>query len=143
MSRPEKMAEAIHLRGRGHAWSFIGDKVDTPIWTVRRWCSTPEALQQMAAVARETAPSAEQAATIAGDYLLDVVTGEEQAAEVPDRIRAASVLMANRQRMIEVAAKAKEADAATSQAKTADELATLEAEAQAYLADARKRQGER
>ena len=149
MSKPEKIAEAIQFRARGHSWREIGRRLETAESTVRLWLSTPDALRELAQVACEAAPDAEQAATIAGDYLLGVVTGEEcttdeegneHAAPYSDRIRAASVLMANRQRMIEVEAKAKEADAAASQAKTADELADLEAKAQAYLDEVRRRQ---
>jgi len=135
MSRPEKIKAAIQYRARGHAWREIGRRLDTAESNVRRWLSTPEVRRELAQVACEAAPDAEHAATIASDYLLGVVTGEElvtdpetgeaYASAASDRIRSASVLMANHQRMIEVQAKAKEADVAAGQVKTADELMEL------------------
>lgn len=142
MSRPEKISQAIGLRARGHAWRYIGATLDTPESTVRLWLSTPEAMLDIARVAREITPSADHAADLAGAYLLAIVMGDELDVTSADRIKAAAVIMGNRQRMIEVTAKSREADAATSQATTADELAAMEIAAAEYLAEVQRRQGE-
>ena len=138
--RDAKIDEAIHMRAKGNTFQFIGDTIGHPESTVRLWLSEPDVAAKVAAVARENMPDAETAARTAGAYLMSVIGGEEADAQPGDKIRAASVIMANHQRMIEVTAKSREADAATSQAKTADELRALEAEAQAYLAEVAKRQ---
>jgi len=135
-----KLEAVVRYRAQGHTQQWIADDLDVPRETVRNWLQSPDVLARVATVAREAMPDAETAARTAGAYLMSVIGGEEADAQPGDKIRAASVIMANHQRMIEVTAKSREADAATSQAKTADELRALEAEAQAYLAEVAKRQ---
>jgi len=137
MSRDEKIAAAIRYRARGHSLRFIGDKLDTAFRHVKEWLDTPEAQHEIAQVVRDELPDLADDGDLARQLLRDQVNDAD--AEEPLRQKAAAVLLANQSRAIEVAAKAKEADAATSLAVTAEGLAQLEAEAQAHLVEINKR----
>lgn len=136
MSKPEKLAQAIQYRGRGHALPFISAKLDVPISTLHDWLM-PYA-DEIGTVARETLPEVSDDVIAARIHLRQRLANP--GVEGRERDKCAAILLANASRMVEVAAKSREADAATSQAKTADELRALEAEAQAYLAEVAKRQ---
>ena len=120
---------------------YTADKLGVSHPTILEWTSTPEALVEIDQVTRESLPDLDDDGHLARQLLRDQTNDAD--ADPPLRQKAAAVLLANQSRAIEVAAKAKEADAATSQAKTAAQLKTLETEAMEYLDEVRKRQSER
>ena len=140
MSRDEKIQAAIQYRARGHSLRWIGRRLAVANTTVLAWTTTPEAQSMIQQDAREYLPALDDDARLARIHLRDRLA--DDGVEGAERDKVAAVLLSNHNRAIEVAAKAKEADAAASQALTADELRKLETEAQEYMAAIRKRQGE-
>ena len=140
MSRPEKIKAAIQYRARGHSLRWIGERLEVHNTTVLDWTSTPEAASDIQRYAREDLPDLDDDSRLARIHLRDRLGDTEVPG--PERDKVAAVLLSNCNRAIEVAAKAKEADAATSQAKTAAQLKTLEIEAMEYLDEVKRRQAE-